>query len=250
VDLTLNQVGGADATLATELVFGELVNAQLAYQHYAFGGAGPFLYARAFYRDEPQDIYEDQDRLAQYDRQASDAELLVGSNFKDWGEVTFRYRWQHVKYSKDVGSQVLPEATDDVASLVLLSRIDTLDRAPFPRAGTRMEVGLELAQRGFGGDVDFSRGTFFFEQHFSPSDRDTLSVQARVGTALDTDLLEVNPGGVVENRDAFLTRGGPHPVSPLLCLAEILDARTPGPCASACTPSTARPRPSSPLRST
>ena len=188
VDLTLHQVAGADATLSTELVFGDLVNAQVAYQHYALGGAGPFLSTRAFYRDEPQDIYQDKDRQAQYDRQAGGAELLVGSTFRNWGEVTFGYRWQHVDFSRDVGSEVLPEATDDVASLVLLSRVDTLDRAPFPRTGTRMEAGVERAQQGFGGDVDFSRGVFHFEQWVSPGDRDTVSVQVRVGTAIDSDL--------------------------------------------------------------
>jgi outer membrane protein assembly factor BamA len=116
--------------------------------------------------------------------------LLVGSNFKKWGEVTFGYRWQHVEFSRDVGSEVLPEANDNVASLVVSSRVDTLDRSPFPRTGTRMEAGFQRAERALGGDVDFSRATFQFEQFISPTRRDTISFQTRVGTAVDTDLPE------------------------------------------------------------
>lgn len=187
-DLTLGGLGGPDAALSAEVQFGGLFSAQLSYLSYGIAGTELLVNPRLFHRDAFQYVFSKRARAGQYSDSATGIELALGSSFRNWGEVTLGYRWKHAAFTVDIGERVLPEARENVASLVLASRVDTLDRFPFPRSGGILNLAYERAEEALGGNVNFHKLSIHYEHFLTPADKHTLSLALILGTSLNSDL--------------------------------------------------------------
>ena len=187
-DLTLLGLGEPDAALSAEVQFGGLFSAELSYVDYGIAGSALFVNPRLFHRDAFQYVFLERRRAGQYRDAATGIELALGSSFRNWGEVTLGYRWKHAIFTVDIGETVLPEAHDNVASLVLASRVDTLDRFPFPRSGGTLNLAYERAEQSFGGDVNFHKLSIRYEHFLTLADKHTLSLALILGSSLNSDL--------------------------------------------------------------
>jgi NTE family protein len=189
VDLSLNRLGGAGGSLSSQIQFGGLLDLQSAYTRYGLIGEQAFVRPRVFYRSAFQYSYSDDSRSGRYNNRAAGAEVSLGNTFRTWGEVELGYRWKHASFDLDFGEPTLPEARENVAAIYISSHIDTLDRLPFPRAGTRADLSYERAQQELGGEVSFDRLDFRYQHFWSIGERQTLRLAAELGSSLDSSLL-------------------------------------------------------------
>lgn len=138
-------------------------------------------YAQSF-----QDLYSNEERVAEYGVQDAQAILDVGVQVGRFGELRSGLFTGWVKTSLRAGDG-FPEDEGGQGGWRLRFAVDRLDDADFPRRGQLGQFDLQLSRRALGSRSRFDRMRAS-GQHFSTWGELTLFAGGEVGTALGTDL--------------------------------------------------------------
>ncbi len=187
-NLSVNGLSGPRSVLSADVLVGGVLGGEISYLQYHLFDSAFFVKPRVFVRDQEQDVFRGKRRLGSLRDRYWGAELGAGTSLRNVGQVTGGYRWKRVDFAERGTRFGVDGADDNVGSVFLHTDLDTLDAFPFPTEGSRLQLGIEVADAAWGADRDFWRATLRAAQHVRPADRHTLSAEVRVQSALGSRL--------------------------------------------------------------
>ena len=150
------------------------------------------------YHSEFQDVYQDDNRIAEYEVTYAVARFDVGVQWKEYAEFRVGPYWGSGEASVDTGAADLPELDEDLAGWKSILTVDRQDRTVFARQGYRLRVEGDFSSAGLGADRDYEKYLAEYRGQHS-IDNHTLTGGLRYGASPSDDL----PGY------AQFTLGGP-----------------------------------------
>lgn len=157
-----------------------------------------FVAPKFEYQTDSQDVYQDDNQIAEYALQTIEGGLDVGLQLRHHAEMRVGPIWGTGQAEVETGSADLPEMEEDYAGGRASFVVDRQDRTLFAREGYLIDVRGLVANEDMGGNVDFEKLAGSGRAHQSIGDH-TLSLVLQGGTGLGNDL----PGY------AQFTLGGP-----------------------------------------
>jgi len=176
---------GAEWKLETQLGQNSYVFTEF-YQPLSRYGAlfvAPYAQAGQSYRN----VYDGDDRVAEYTVRENRLGLDAGANFGQWGELRLGPVWRTVKADVSTGSAALPEVDTDASGFRIRLFADRLDQVWFPREGQRLVVSGFRSSTAMAADSSYSRGEVSFLQALSWGEH-TFQAGVYGGTNFDTSL--------------------------------------------------------------
>lgn len=146
-----------------------------------------FLAPWAEVREDLEDVYSGDSRVAEYRVRRPRAGLDLGFRLGQYGELRLGPVWGRVNAVVDVGDPVLPRLDTTWGGVQAQMVIDQLDNASFPRRGTLDAVTYFHGIPGMGSQSDYRRLDFSLAQYASRGSH-TLSARLMGGTSLGTAL--------------------------------------------------------------
>lgn len=157
-----------------------------------------FLAPTVNYKSEIQDLYEDDDKVAEYDVRKVETRLDVGFQLRQYAELRMGPVWGSGRAEVQTGSADLPTLDEDYAGWAVGLIVDRQDRTVFAREGYYFKTDATFAREDLGGDRNFDKLTANYQQQHSLGEH-TLSLGLQGGSSLGSEL----PGY------AQFTLGGP-----------------------------------------
>ena len=139
------------------------------------------------YRSVLEDVYQDDDRIAEYDVQTIEGRLDFGIQLRRFAELRIGPAWGTGRATVDTGATNLPTFDEDYIGWQTGLIVDRLDRTVFAREGYYLQVDAVSAREDLGGDVDFDRLSGLFHVFHSYGDH-TFSLGMQGGTAFGDEL--------------------------------------------------------------
>ncbi len=158
------------------------------YQPLDFDGH-TFVAPRLDYRNELQGLYEDGDRIADYEVETFEAGLDLGWQFGAHAELRIGPFWHGIDAEIETGDSDLPTASDGVGGVRCQFIIDRLDKVVFSRDGYLLAILGSVSPEGMGADEQFERASLGFRSFASHGDH-TLITRLSGGTSFGGDLPE------------------------------------------------------------
>jgi NTE family protein len=177
---------GRDRSLASEF-------------HQPLDFSGVFFVAPSvFLFDQFVNLYEGDQRVAEYEPKGATVALDAGAELDRYGEVRVGVVRGRVKAAATIGTSDLPEF--DIAAGGLTARvvIDRMDKPHFPAQGRYGFVDLYLSRRSLGADLSYDKLAASFAQVFHRG-RHRVYVSLDGGTNLGTEVPfydEFSVGGI------------------------------------------------------
>ena len=141
-----------------------------------------FLAPNVEYRSELQDVYDDKDRIAEYDVDSLEGRLDLGIQLRSYAEFRVGPVWGQAKANVETGSSDLPTVDEDYAGIESSLIVDRQDRTLFAREGCYFEARALMAREALGGDRDFDRLSVSARKQLSFGDHTfTLGIQGGTG---------------------------------------------------------------------
>jgi NTE family protein len=120
---------------------------------------------------EPQYLYDQNLRVAEYDILTQQVGLDLGANLGELGEIRLGPQFTHYRADRQVAIQDFQStATLDEVGVSLRVRYDRLDDPYFARRGLGVNAELFQGVQGAGGDTDVTRASVEFLQAFPVGD--------------------------------------------------------------------------------
>ena len=163
-----------------------------------------FLAPNIEYDSEQQNVYQNGNKIADYDTTKSEARLDLGLQLRSYAELRAGPMWGKGKATVDTGLADLPEFDESYSGWTSSLIVDRQDRTLFAREGYYFETRGMFARETMGGDIEFDKVSGLLRAQQSRGDH-TLIVTLQGGTSLGSDL----PGY------AQFTLGGPFVFSGL-----------------------------------
>jgi NTE family protein len=122
-------------------------------------GPGLFVVPRIEYERRTTDVFQDDQRVASYDTQATGAAVEVGAQFTRYGETRLGLLYTRWRTTLDTGLPVLAASADYVKSVGITWRtlVDQFDSLNFPRAGYGGTLEVVAARKEMGSDLNYTR---------------------------------------------------------------------------------------------
>jgi NTE family protein len=141
------------------------------------------------YENRIENLYDGDDKIAEYDVESLMARLDLGVQLRHYAELRVGPVWGHGKGEVGTGASDLPELDEDLGGLSVRLTSDRLDRSVFPRGGFRVRIEYTGAREDLGGDRTYDKLYGYYKHFISWSDH-TVSLGLTGGTSLGTDLPE------------------------------------------------------------
>lgn len=199
---TLNNLTGAGSYWSTDLQFVNVTKIESEY--FQPLGKGFFVTPFAYNSSDFQTIYEAKESLARYDKDELGIGLRLGTFIRRVGEVSIGYLLEYadVTSTTDLGED-FPEFHETITSFIARSRLDLLDRFPFPESGRMLNIDYQMARKDLGGDIDFHKLAIEYWGYFTVGKRSTFGLGLQAGTSFDSDLRPYN-AFFLGGRDSFV----------------------------------------------
>ena len=182
--MNLNRLGGESRT---DLEFGSESRVfSEFYQPLDFRGLW-FVAPSVEYTSELQDLYDGDNRVADYEVDVFTGQLDLGIQFRHYAELRAGPFWSDGSATVKTGDSELPDVDETVAGVKISLIADRQDRTLFAREGYYLSLESMLARKGLGSDRAFDKISLEYRQYASFGDH-TLTFQSRLGTSLDSDL--------------------------------------------------------------
>jgi len=116
-----------------------------------------FVEGAASYRNSSQNLYQNDERIAQYSMGKSSFGGWLGTNIGILGQARLGWLEQRIDYERDIGSPLLPDASVRFGGWAATLSLDQLNRLYFPTDGWLTNLRYFDAQEGdySRADVDF-----------------------------------------------------------------------------------------------
>jgi NTE family protein len=138
--------------------------------------------ARIEARDLP--IYSDDVQIADFRQRFAEADLDIGRNLGDWGELRMGYHRINGAARSYYGNPSLVDPEFNNGEYFFKFSVDRLDNVDFPREGSTFTLQWDADRLGLGSDFASDRVTADWLEAFS-LDRNTLILWTSAGTTLD-----------------------------------------------------------------
>ncbi|UCH83497.1 MAG: patatin-like phospholipase family protein [Candidatus Latescibacterota bacterium] len=102
-------------------------------------------------------VFQGDTRVAQYITRYSFGEFLLGTIFSTKLNVAAGFRAEHIYQQLETGPPQLSDSTDVLVPFFGEISLDTIDRTVFPTHGLYVRLIGEVADRGVGSDLSFTR---------------------------------------------------------------------------------------------
>jgi len=188
VNLSFRNLAGGDNAALLDIQVGSFSRLSAQLLHPSTPGTSFFWRPEGFWFNDFQMAYSDDGRTGRYVDRRWGCELQAGNTFRNLGAVTLGYRFVSTDFHRDTGMSPLSPFLGRTASLILRSHVDTLDRAEIPDSGRLMDLALESARKGLGGDLDFDRARLDYAGYRTWRRRHTLTTGLSVGAAFGGSL--------------------------------------------------------------
>lgn len=99
-------------------------------------------------------VFENNERTAEYRVSSAEVRLEVGRNFSNWGEARLGVRRSQGQAERRVGDPALPELDFDSGGLFASFSLDRLDDPGFPTSGQLGSISWQAERESFGADLD------------------------------------------------------------------------------------------------
>ena len=122
-----------------------------------------FIAPNAEYLNQTFDVFRGQDRIAEYSTVFPHADLDIGFNIADAGEIRAGILYGHVVSQPRIGDpRTLPTYRDRLVAPRFSASFDTLDNGSFPSTGSYAQVTVYAPRESLGGDISYNKvsGTF------------------------------------------------------------------------------------------
>ncbi len=146
-----------------------------------------FLAPNVEYLNETFDIFQGQDRIAEYGTVFPLAGLDMGWNIGDVGETRAGLMYGHVVSSPRIGNPKLPTYRDTLVGPRFTASFDTLDNGTFPSAGSYALVNGFFPRSSMGGDATYDKLDVTVGKAFG-TDSGALLLLAEAGSDFGTTL--------------------------------------------------------------
>ncbi|HEV8335596.1 MAG TPA: patatin-like phospholipase family protein [Candidatus Polarisedimenticolia bacterium] len=198
VNLSFRNLWRGDNAAALDLQVGSFSRASAQFLTPSVPGTSFFFRPQAFWSNDFQLAYSDRLNTSRFVDRRWGFELQGGNTFRNLGAVTLGYRFVSHEFHLDTGMPLLAPFHGKVTSLALRSHVDTLDRSEVPEKGRIIDLSLESARQGLGGDLSFERASLDYAGYHTWAKRHTLVTGLIVGAALDPlpDFEKYRVGGV------------------------------------------------------
>ena len=135
---------------------------------------------QAFYRNRTYSIYQDKHRITALDITRVGAEIAFGYQWFRFGDTYLRYRFVSDGTVEAFG--IDPQTSyNRIGSLALLSTADTRDSSTFAHRGTLFKGCYEMAEKGYGGNVEFSKAGISLQTFLPLFARHTVVLEGTAG---------------------------------------------------------------------
>ena len=146
-----------------------------------------FVSAWGELRYDLQDIYLDDDRIAQYATRQPQAGLDLGLSLGKYGEIRAGAVWRHIRAFPDVGMTSLPSMDENASGLRFLVLADRLDNASFPNAGRYTDLSFFRGLKGMGSAEDYQKIELSHSEYFKLG-KSVLEARIAGGSSFGTSL--------------------------------------------------------------
>lgn len=181
---SLNDLGGEWRT-DLELGSRQIVESEL-YQPLDAGGI-VFVAPAVAYRSEIESLYEDDQRIADYDIEQLEGRIDLGVQLRHYAELRVGPVRGTGRAAVEVGSPDLPEPDEEYAGWQFSLVADRLDRTLFAREGYYAQLSGLFAREEFGGEIEYDKlfGRLLKQQSFGDH---TWTATVAGGSSLNRDL--------------------------------------------------------------
>ncbi|HSN17476.1 MAG TPA: patatin-like phospholipase family protein [Gammaproteobacteria bacterium] len=147
-----------------------------------------FLAPNAEYLNQTFDVFQGQDREAEYSTVFPHADLDLGFNIADTGEIRAGILYGHVVSQPRIGDpKLLPTYRHRLVAPRLSASFDTLDNGNFPSSGSYAQVTGYAPRQSLGGDISYTKVDATFGHAFDIGGGSLLFL-AEGGSNLGTSL--------------------------------------------------------------
>lgn len=157
-----------------------------------------FIAPNAEQKSELENLYDGEQRIAEYDVNTLVAYLDAGIQLRQHAEFRVGPFWGTGDADVRTGSADLPDIEDDISGIRARFAVDRKDRTIFAREGYQFYLQGHFVSSDLGGDTEYDKLESHLQMYHSVGDH-TFSGGLRSGTSLNSDL----PGY------AEFTMGGP-----------------------------------------
>lgn len=126
--------------------------------------------------------YVDGHTVGEYELDRRGGRFFLGQHIRRFGMVSVEGRVERVKMTSNYG-RGHPTGEREIRSLILRSRMDTMDRFPFPTSGHAYSAYLELGQPVFGGTEEFRKTFASLESYITVRSRQTFFAKGSLGVS-------------------------------------------------------------------
>ena len=150
--------------------------------------SGIFFVAPMFWYDsELQPVYEEDERIAEYNVTKSEVRLDFGIQLRRYAEWRFGPVWGKGKGTVDTGATDLPELDVNYTGWRTGLILDQQDRTVFAREGYYLNLDGFFSREGWGGETDFNKLSGMLRNYNSIGDH-TFSIWLQGGSGLGDEL--------------------------------------------------------------
>ena len=140
-----------------------------------------------WYDSELQPVYEEDERIAEYNVTKSEVRLDFGIQLRRYAEWRFGPVWGKSKGTVDTGATDLPELDVDYTGWRTGLILDQQDRTVFAREGYYLNLDGFFSREGWGGETDFNKLSGMLRNYNSIGDH-TFSIWLQGGSGLGDEL--------------------------------------------------------------
>ena len=174
-EVSIDIEGGTDRAMGIEW-----------YQPMDYSGL-TFIAPRLRLSNDLQGLYEDENRIAEYEVERLEAGLDLGVQLGTYAEFRIGPVWQSVAAQAEIGSADLPKVDDEFGGWRSSVILDRLDKVVFVREGYYLSVRGMMATRDLGAEESFETLSLAYRFYASHANH-TAIVMARAGTSLGDEL--------------------------------------------------------------
>ncbi len=147
-----------------------------------------FVAPNAEYLNETFDVFQGQDRIAEYSTVFPHAGLDLGFNIRDVGEIRAGLLYGHLVSQPRIGDPAsLPTFRETLVGPRLLASFDTFDNGSFPSTGSYALINGAFPRHSVGGDTSYSKVDATYGKAF-PTDSGAFLLLMEAGSNFHTPL--------------------------------------------------------------
>jgi NTE family protein len=179
-DIVVDNLMGRGIRFFINTRFGNYLDLAMGYHSPVLLNAYFVHTIEAFYRDRTYSLYGNNERTGEVEVSRTGGDFAFGYEWFRFGDTYLRYRFTSDRTTAVYGAPQ-PENPTQIGSLAFLTTVDTRDSYAFPHKGVLFQGSYEVADRSYGGDIEFRKTALFGQAALPLGGRHTILVEAAAG---------------------------------------------------------------------